>query len=225
METALIVALIGLGGVISGVVSGFVTTSRSLYINSITVERNKWLEKLRSNIAAFATEARAISLEMAFDEKKKKDWEKVCEDIDPSEEMLPPMPVLETTSKLIAHFRKIQELSYTLQLQLNPAGVIDRQIIRILTSGGINNPRDMRRMTRTAKILVLHSQWLLKAEWEKVKFEGGSPWYRWKHRQDEAKREAAYLEWVEGPGSLTPLQQALEDEPESKRIEPPATGS
>jgi hypothetical protein len=85
------------------------------------------------------------------------------------------MPVFDTTSKLVVHFRKIQELSYTIQLQLNPAGEIDRHIILILASGGINNPSDMKRMTRTARTLVLHSQWLLKAEWEKVKFEGGSP--------------------------------------------------
>ena len=35
------------------------------------------------------------------------------------------------------------------------------------------------------KLLISHSQWLLKAEWEKVKFEARGPLYRWLHSSNQ----------------------------------------
>jgi hypothetical protein len=51
VDVTIIAAIIALGGV---VVSSFISkliSGRTLYINAVTVERSKWIDKLRDNIA------------------------------------------------------------------------------------------------------------------------------------------------------------------------------
>ncbi len=200
LETTEIVALIGATAVVSGVVSGFVTSSRSLYINAITVERNKWIDKLRSNISAFATEARAFSVDFGFGKHNHEKWKKMVAGVGEGQPV-PKEPIF-GTDKFVEHFRKLQDLSHTIQLQLNPDGVIDADIISLLKSPAYYDVSAMKRINRSVETLIRHSQWLLKAEWEKVKYEGASWIYRNKHQNDEREWVARYTAWLEANGGL-----------------------
>jgi hypothetical protein len=57
---------------------------------------------------------------------------------------------------------------------------------------------------------------LLKAEWEKVKYEARGPIYRLLHRKDEEKLIAAYEEW----NSKQPSMDILITEFDGERAEP-----
>lgn len=59
------------------------------------------------------------------------------------------------------------------------------------------------------KLLISHSQWLLKAEWEKVKFEARGPFYRWFHRHDAKNRTAEYAAWAANDGDLAEVMAII----------------
>jgi hypothetical protein len=135
-------AFIALCGVIFAAFSAFVTGRRSVYISSVTAERSKWIDKLRSNIADLLQLCAAINNEQknmpAYDEKRNK------------------------ADGLIA----------IISLQLNPLDEdgIDKNLIahlRILVDAA---QKDSGFRTEEAKF-VRHSQFMLKEEWEKVKSE------------------------------------------------------
>lgn len=136
-------AIIAVCGVIFSAFSAFVTGRRSVYISSVTAERSKWIEKLRSNIAQLLQVCAAINNEMqssqAYDEKR----------------------------------NRADGLISLISLQLNPAdeGGIDKNLIehlRILVEA-TEKPGDEFR--EEEKKFVRHSQFMLKEEWEKVKTE------------------------------------------------------
>lgn len=203
LDTTEIVALIGLSGVASTVLATWMASSRSIYVNSITVERNKWIDKLRTNIAACVTEIRVTAMKVGFDRKAVEAWEEQYEYSDDFD-AVPPKPGIKRED-ILGHFERLQTLSNIIKLQLNPRNVIDQNIINILNSGSTNNLRDGRKLGITARLLVDHSQWLLKSEWEKVKYEGGSILYRYAHKGDDAARLAEYAKWAKTYGSITPL--------------------
>lgn len=204
MDTTEIVALIGVTGVLSGVVGSYVASSRTLYISSITIERNKWIDKLRLNLAAFCTEAKAFTVDFEMFVSRRNSWEKI-RDQTRDGQSIPDKPEFEHT-RFVDHFRKMQDLANIIQLQLNPDGTIDKNIIKMLQSEYYAKVDDYQRTAKIIQILIWHSQWLLKAEWEKVKYEGGSWWYQLLHHKDESKRKAAYLKWSRTTGSLAPIE-------------------
>ena len=54
------VALIALSGVLISALIAFISARHSLYINSVTVERSKWINALRTNIADFSKSIRTF---------------------------------------------------------------------------------------------------------------------------------------------------------------------
>jgi hypothetical protein len=68
--------------------------------------------------------------------------------------------------------QEIHRLTSLIKLQLNPFNEIDKNIIRILDNfeQSFQNPRTSR-WAGDDYLLIAHAQWLLKAEWEKVKLE------------------------------------------------------
>lgn len=48
---AIIVAIIGMAGALGGAFSTYIVARRTLYVNTITAERMKWVTLLRTNIA------------------------------------------------------------------------------------------------------------------------------------------------------------------------------
>jgi hypothetical protein len=69
--------------------------------------------------------------------------------------------------------RKIGLSTTLIRLQLNPRGPIDRNIISLLNV--LVEHRESEDYERLESLLVSHAQWLLKEEWEKVKFESRGP--------------------------------------------------
>ena len=163
-------AIIAVCGVIFSAFSAFATGRRSVYIASVTAERSKWIEKLRSIIAELLQVCAAISNETegkrAYDEKR----------------------------------NRADGLISLISLQLNPAddGGIDKNLITHLsvlvtaTEGSVDEFR-----TEEQKF-VRHSQCMLKEEWEKVKSEArGWTATLWnKFRGKKCARKCAYERFV-----------------------------
>jgi hypothetical protein len=149
----IISAVIAFAGVIISAVVSKLTSGRSLYINAVTVERSKWIEKLRNNIATCSGDLRTLSYKM----ERTLAMSRVA-------------PInLHEQDPLV---QKINILISLVSLQLNPSGEIDKNIIKILAEmpALAGSPYGQRRRTAD-ELLIGHSQWLLKAEWEKVKAE------------------------------------------------------
>jgi hypothetical protein len=183
----LLVALIALFGVlitaIAGGVVAFVTSRKALYVNAVTVERSKWIEKLRSSLADYPSIAHAVFYE--------------------GNKAIRQDGALNLSAKYfeLLKLRELQKMKSLLKLQLNPNGAIDRNIILIVDR--------VYELARTAtfgpeldeaeRLLVLHSQFLLKDEWEKVKLEAGATRAE---RKKAAKRACDYQAFANGPGAI-----------------------
>lgn len=139
----IVVAIIALCGVLISASVAFLTGRRSVYISSVTAERSKWIDKLRSNIAELLRVCAEINNEVhksvAYDDKRNK------------------------ADGLIA----------LITLQLNPADKdgIDNNLIdhlQILVKSSENRGDGFR---TEEKKFVRHAQFMLKEEWETVKSE------------------------------------------------------
>lgn len=163
-------AIIAVCGVIFSAFSAFVTGRRSVYISSVTAERSKWIEKLRSNIAELLQVCAAINNEtqssQTYDEKR----------------------------------NKADGLISLISLQLNPADEdgIDKNLIahlRVLVDTAEKSGDEFR---KEEKKFVRHSQFMLKEEWEKVKAEARG-WIAtlWnKFRGKKCARKCTYKRFV-----------------------------
>ncbi|SRR6266498_4096800 len=116
---------------------------RTAFINMVTTERGKWTDKLRDNISTFSG--------LIYT------WQASS---------------LEGTPESLDFEKQVDRLRHLIRLQLNPAGVHDREIERLLEV--------IPKLTDTTKIDELHdalndlvvvTQKLLKEEWDKVKEE------------------------------------------------------
>jgi len=154
-----------LGAVISVFVSAFISllvSRRSAYINAVTAERSKWIDKLRENIADLFGAGGALRI----------------------------IPRLSSNEARIQR-EKLDRLIALITMQLNPKGRIDANMITLLAlfpARAEDNAADYRALEAA---FVRHSQFLLKEEWETVKREAmgllAKPWWygkRWKRRRD-----------------------------------------
>jgi hypothetical protein len=111
------------------------------FINTVTAERVKWIDKLRENISTFCS--------LLFT------WEGV---------------VLLEASVNIEQMKEIHRLQSVIRLQLNPAGEHDKEIERlILALPDLTDKKN--ELYNALRELVIESQKLLKEEWDKVKEE------------------------------------------------------
>jgi hypothetical protein len=171
-------AVIAVSGVIlSALVSSFISR-RINYLNVVTAERSKWIEKLRTNLAKYSAVAHAV-----FYKAKKEDWSESS---------------LGMSSEYYALLRELQDLRSLLKLQLNPNGKIDQNIIVL-----IDRIYELSRtwtfgpeLEQEGRLLVLHAQYLLKAEWEKVKSEArGLPmWLASKYYECKSARDYKHFQ-------------------------------
>jgi hypothetical protein len=183
------VAVIALSGVImSAILSAliaFVTSRKALYVNAVTVERSKWIEKLRNNIATYSAAAHGL-----FYKAKTEDWEKGA------------------SPEYFAKLRELQDLKSQLILQLNPRGEIDVNIIKL-----VDRLYHLARkwtvsfeLELAEHLLIEHAQWLLKAEWEKVKTEARGPMSHLITKRRERQHVAEYREVAKRQSAfLTPI--------------------
>lgn len=181
------VAVIALAGVlVSAMISAliaFVTSRKTLYVNAVTVERSKWIEKLRGNLASYSAVAHGV-----FYQAQNEEW-------------------TEATARSPEYFallRELQNLRSVLKLQLNPKGEIDQNIIilvdriyelsRAWTFGS--------QLAEAERLLVLHAQFLLKAEWEKVKSEARGSLRRIGAKLSEYKSACEYRRFASDEGAI-----------------------
>jgi hypothetical protein len=175
-----IAAGIALIGVLIAAIISATISRRTAYLTTVTAERSKWIDNLRSNIAELA----ALCVYIHF---------KVN------------MTSLTEYGKSPEHdenLRKIENLKATIQLQLNPNGTIDQNILRILSRIHFLATRQEYTVVSAHWLLIAHSQWLLKEEWETVKYEASGLLRRRFAAVKRCYRVWAYKRFCREDGSL-----------------------
>jgi hypothetical protein len=153
-----LVALIAFVAVLVSALVSFLISRRSIYINSVTVERSKWIGELRANIASLSSQVLNINHSLIDDHE------------------------YHGSQQFRSATQEIYRLSALIKLQLNPFNEIDANLLSILEefTDSFNNPTDFMWASHDYS-LIAHAQWLLKAEWEKVKSEAAGlplkPWF------------------------------------------------
>lgn len=181
--TAIFVAIIAFFGAIGGAIVSSLSSARDIYVNSITSERSKWIEKLRTNITKYIAIVEEISVE-ANDNPNP----------DIGKQML-----------------ELSELSAMLRLQLNPDGAVDQSITSLMASAYLLCPAGRsKNLHKTQSLLIAHSQWLLKDEWEVVKMEAYGIFDRFRARKLKTKRAQEYTTYVTGHGAIDAVARASE---------------
>lgn len=137
-------------GIISAIVSisiniiNLKNTRKSKYIDVITAERIKWMEKLRVDISRYA----GLS---SF-------WLKTIRST--------------TDAEGKADIKELDNLRYLIMLRLNPKGDIDQEIMRIINVvPTLSIETDIKKIDKELNLLIEASQKLLKEEWNRVKKE------------------------------------------------------
>lgn len=164
-----------------GALVSYLVARRSVYINSVTAERSKWIEALRQTISKFSGAAGRISARRRQGEySPTQDW---AEDTE-----------------------KLRVLLADLTLRLNPteveAGNLLRAARKVDAAARIHSPSAL---ILADEIMIRHAQWVLKAEWEQVKREASGflqgPQF-WVRRRRRAKE---YREFLLRDGDLSRL--------------------
>ncbi len=131
------VALIALCGVVISALVAWLTALKGLCVNAVTVERSKWINALRENIASFSGKLRTLSFRAetkSLDERAR-----------------------------IAAITEINNLISLIHLQLNPHGTIESNIAKILErTPGLAEHADGEALRREDTRLIAHCQWQLK---------------------------------------------------------------
>lgn len=143
--------IIAIGGVIITLLLGIYNlvssksiNSKNKFIDTVTAERIKWLEKLRTDISKFSGLT-------SF-------WSKSLRgtDIQESHEVL----------------KEIDTLKVMIKLRLNPDGKYDKQIIMLLDKIPLlTDKTNLLELDKELNQLTIISQKLLKEEWDRVKKE------------------------------------------------------
>ena len=186
MDRTVEAAIVALFGVVISLVVSRSIANKAAYLSSVTVERSKWIDKLRTNLSEFLGSAAYLNHKVLIDNSPTKAYR-----ISPDHDEL---------------VRKLETLDAFIRLQLNPFAKIDQNIIALLdkipTLADTLDPR-----FRTAfNLLIRHSQWLLKDEWEKVKFESNPTLQAYTGRW---RRTLKYLCFCWGDGSLSFLKKNI----------------
>ena|ERR1700729_1491485 len=166
-----------LAAVVAALVSVLVAT-RNNYMQAVTAERSKWIDKLRENISTFSGKTRTFSY-------------KIVHRITPF-----------NSPEYVDAIDEINKLIALIKLQLNPKGEVDGNLIRLLDKipSLADNPSDLgAKLRRADNLLIQHAQWLLKDEWEKVKRETNlfGPLFA---RARETDRQVAYKSFCKRTG-------------------------
>jgi hypothetical protein len=183
-------ATIPLAGAVGGFVSQTLIAGRNVYISSITAERSKWLDKLRTNLSTYYSASSSMKFRIevikTFTEKNKADLD---------------------VKDMFDSLEKLEELASLLRLQLNPQGLIDGNVIELIEAVELYQNVDHHSVSDLRNMIISHSQWLLKAEWEKVKWEAGGYRYHRKHKGDADLYLSQYALWAANEGNFDALME------------------
>lgn len=171
-----------IGVVISAVVSTIVSR-RSVYINAVTAERSKWIETLRGTISKLSAAAdRVVTLRQAKQAQATGYAESV---------------------EWATDTQELHRLMSDLMLRLNPT---EHEALNLLKAARkLNAAARLHSSTAVIladEIMVRHAQWVLKAEWERVKEEAAGRLQAPKFWIRRWRRRRAYKQFLLGAGSL-----------------------
>jgi hypothetical protein len=125
------------------IIGNYQASRRTVFINTVTAERVKWIEKLRASISAFC----GLTHTWRFSDLEGKPTE-------------------------IEVIKELDRLRYLIRLQLNPNGICDRQIETLIAKiPDLTHDTQEKELKVALNQLVEVTQQLLKDEWEKVKDE------------------------------------------------------
>jgi hypothetical protein len=125
------------------IVNNYRMARRTAFINTVTAERIKWIEKLRDNISSFCGLTHT--------------WRQ-------SE--------LEGKPDELDVVKRLDKLRYLIRLQLNPAGASHKEIESpIALIPDLTHESQTKQLKQKMNELIVVSQKLLKDEWDKVKEE------------------------------------------------------
>lgn len=152
METAIITALItSLVALVIGLFNAYVNlrvNRKTSFINTVTNERIKWLDKLRENLSNFSAQVYELGQTSTGPELG--------------------LGTPEYEEKLI----KIRRIQIMLKLQLNPNDIHDQTVTDLIDEiFDLIERSDLDEIPDKMDSLVSATQSMLKAEWEKVKHE------------------------------------------------------
>jgi hypothetical protein len=125
-----------------GLAIGLRNSKKTIFINSVTASRVKWIETVRNSIAEFC----GLTLHLALTEMDPKEKRQIIE--------------------------KIDRLRFVIKLQLNRSDKFDKRIIdKVNLIPNLTDPRKINELEKELNELVEQTQDLLKLEWEGVKEE------------------------------------------------------
>jgi hypothetical protein len=150
-DSTVLSAIIAVFGVAISVSVSALISRRTNYLNAVTVERSKWIDKLRNNISECVGSLGYLHFQTSLNPE-------FCIDSERNE-------LVKKTEVIIA----------VIQLQLNPNAQIDRNIIALLGALPFLAEKPNEKYRDAERLLIRHSQFLLKEEWEKVKYESRGP--------------------------------------------------
>jgi hypothetical protein len=147
-DPSTIAPTIAVAGVVVAALIAYTASKKALYVNSVTVERTKWIGSLRINISEICKESRIFNFKLELDHNFK------------------------NSDEYKTHVSTISGLMSIIRLQLNPNGKIDGNVLTLIRGLPIRAEMlSSAQLMIYEDLLIRHSQWLLKAEWEKVKLE------------------------------------------------------
>jgi hypothetical protein len=124
-------------------IANFRSSRRTIFINTVTSQRVKWIEQLRQDISTFS----GLTHTWCFSALSGKPQE---------------YEVL----------REIDRLRHVIRLRLNPAGTHDKKIEELIQRiPNLTHETQQKELTKALEDLTVTAQQLLKEEWEKVKLE------------------------------------------------------
>lgn len=148
---AIVVAAIGLAGALGGALTSYFVASKSVFVTAITAQRMAWIADLKQNISLLLSHLTMVRSHIQTGN-------------------------LYEQKDLVKTFESMNQLSRKIELQLNPFGDIDQNLIclikEIYVSVSAVKQSDLEKL---CDALLEHSRWMLKAEWERVKYEARGP--------------------------------------------------
>ncbi|MGI4948746.1 MAG: hypothetical protein ACRYHC_08645 [Janthinobacterium lividum] len=183
-----LIAAVPLGGALGAAFTSLWSAGRTTYVNTITAERTKALSELRRDLAEFST---ALST-LALDRRLRSDAAKKAGG---AEAVL-------TFDQITGSFEKFERMENTIRLRLTPGRQVDRIITLIMAECGISIVDDLTLTSKMNRLFCLHSQWLIREEWESIKWEAGGIVYKLLHCLQANARSRAYQKFLKGEGEF-----------------------
>jgi hypothetical protein len=180
-QATVIAAWLAATAALVGALVSYLVARRGVYINSVTTERSRWIEALRATISKLSGAASKLHASRNTN------------------------GYINSTAHA-ADLEVLRTHLVELTLRINPTE--DEAQGLLLAANKLDRAARLHAydaLTLADEVMTLHAQWVLKAEWERVKQEASGflaqPYFWWRNW----RRSVAYEEFLTGEGSLVRL--------------------